>query len=672
MGLATLRPGQRVRLDGVYFDLAGLLPSRNWQLIEVDTGERDEKSADELWSAFLQQRLKFILKDQPSATNPKLLERLSGTALETQHTYDDEAVNSALRKWKFVQEFTKLKGILPIRDAREEAAKKIDWGEEAPPKLRAAQHWCAKVRDASDPVLALVSKQDHKGNPSERYPQTVVDIVDEIIKTQYLKRTPRITVCAAARAAARAVRGENRSRPRSKQLPVPGRRCVESRIKLIPERERIAARYGSDVAMMKMRTSLGGVEATRVLERGEIDHTTLAIVLLDDEDHMPWGRASSSLCLDACTHVPTGMYKGPEVPSIVSVAHCIDSSILPKTELLKQYPDVKGRWDCYGVHETYVIDNGLEEHARALRQAASELGGSTIEFCPRKAPWFKPLVERHFRRQDQDLLQLLPGCTGENISVRPQFDPMKDLLLTRSTFDKVYMIWLVDIYLHEPQNSLDHISPIEQWKRTITLEDQRVPTRRVLLQRLFLRKEEGRSLDHEGIQYDCLIYNSLDMGALRAEMGARLIVDIWVSDEDLGYIYVEVPGKDISIRVPCLNQHYASGLSRFQHKKCKEAQRVGIDEGLQLSLDDARERISILIDADFDELRHARRKRRARFVEGGTTYPPDASPPNATAVPQAPKPTTGAADSSLMRSADEAAPVLPHVSLSGGVNHETT
>jgi len=671
MGLASLRPGQRVRLDDVYFDLAGLLPSRNWQLIEVDTGERDEKSADELWSAFIQQRLKFVLKDQPLAMSPKLLEHLSGAALETQHAYDDEAINSALRKSKFVQEFNKLKGVLPIREACEEAAKKVDWGDDTAPQLRAAQRWCAKIHDASDPVLALITKHDRKGHYGERYPAKVIDITDEIIKSKYLKRTPRITMHAATEEAARAVRKENRQRLPSEQLPEPHRRFVESRIKLIPERERIAARYGSDVAMMKMRTSLGGVEATRVLERGEIDHTILAIVLLDD-DHMPWGRASSSLCLDACTHVPTGVYKGPEVPSIVSVAHCIDSSILPKTELLKQYPDVKGRWDCFGVHETYVVDNGLEEHAHALRHAASELGGSTIEFCPRKAPWFKPLVERHFRRQDQDLLQLLPGCTGENFSVRPQFDPKKDLLLTRSTFDKVYMIWLVDIYLCEPQNSLGHISPIEKWKRTITLEDQRVPTRRVLLQRLFLRKEAGRSLDHEGIQYDCLIYNSLDMGALRAEMGARLIVDIWVSDEDLGYVYVEVPGKDISIRVPCVNQHYASGLSRFQHKKCKEAQRIGIDKGLQLSLDDARERISILIDADFDELRHARRKKRARFAEGSTTYQPDAPPPNVTTAPQASKPTTGAADSALMRGADEAAPVLTHVSLSGGVDHETT
>lgn len=203
MGLATLHPGQRVRLDGVYFDLAGLLPSRNWLLIEVDTGERDEKSADELWSAFLQQRLKFVLKEQPSATNPKLLERLSGAALETQHAYDDEEIKSALRKWKFVQEFTKLKGILPVRDAHKEAAKKVDWGEGAPPKLRAAHYWCAKVRDAGDPVFALITKQDRKGNSSERYPQTVVDIADETIKTQYLKRIPRITVCAAARAVAR-------------------------------------------------------------------------------------------------------------------------------------------------------------------------------------------------------------------------------------------------------------------------------------------------------------------------------------------------------------------------------------------------------------------------------------------------------------------------------------
>lgn len=668
MGLAALRPGQRIRLDSVHFELVGLLPSGNWQLMEVDTGLRDEKPADDLWSAFLQQRLKFVIAGQPTEKNAKLLERLSDAATEMQHTYDNAAVKAALRKWKFVQEFNKLKGILQIRDTLEEAAKKVDWAEGHPPCLRDAQYWCAKVRGAGDPVFALITKHDRKGNHIERYPTKVIEIVDETIKTKYLKRTPRISMRSVTEEAARTVRKENRQRLASEKLPEPHRRFVESRIKLIPERDRLTARYGADIAMMKLRTSLGGIQTSRILERGEIDHTLLAIVLLDD-DFMPWGRASNSLCFDAHSRVPTGIYTGAEVPSIVSVGHCIDCSVLPKTELLKKYPEVKGRWDCYGVHETYVVDNGLEEHAYALRQAASELGGSTVEFCPRKAAWYKPHVERHFRNQDLDLLQVLPGCTGENIFARPAFNPKKDLLLTRHTFDKVFMIWLVDIYLREPQDALSHISPIETWKRSITLEDQRVPTCRVLLERLFLRKEVGRSLDHEGIQYDSLIYNSTDMGALRAEMGARLVVDIWVSDEDLGYIYVEVPGKDISIRVPCLDQQYAAGLTRFQHEKCKAARRVGRDEGLQLSLDDARERIATLIQADLSELQHARRKRRSRFTERSAAQVADAPLATNTMPPEAAD-GTSVADRALMRRDDQAPPVLPRISLHEDINDE--
>jgi len=332
-------------------------------------------------------------------------------------------------------------------------------------------------------------------------------------------------------------------------------------------------------------------------------------------------------------------------------------SVLPKSELLKKFPEVKFTWDCFGVHESYVVDNGLEEHATALRHAASELGGSTIEFCPRKAPWFKPHVERHFRRQDVDLLQALPGCTGENITARPAFNPKKDLLLRRSTFHLVYMLWLLGVYMRKPQAALGDISPAEAWKRSITLEDQFVPTRRTLLERLFLRKVSDRILDHEGIQYDCLTYNSGDMGALRTQLGAKLNVNIWVSDEDLGYIYVEVPQQDISIRVPCLDQSYASGLTRWQHEKCKNMRRVRRAEGLQLSLREVRDEIERLVLMDLSELRQARRKIRSRFTEHPPQIPAESNPEEEAQTPNI-------SDGALMRDEDWALPVLPQTIVS--------
>jgi len=661
MGLATFRPGCRIRLDGVMFELTGRLPSNKWQLMEIDTGLRDEQTDDDLWKAYLTNHLRFVQNDpNETATQKRLLERMSEAAETMSPSCSEWVAQAALSRWKFVQQVSALKGLLPIDDAIDEAWKAVKWPA-TKPCIRTAQYWCAKVAAASDPVTALVQKDSRKGNRTARYPAEVIEIADRIVQDKYLKKNPRISMTTAAKECARELRKENRCRPRSEQLPVPGRRMFESRVALIPKRERIAKRHGSDVALARFRTSLGGIKTTHVLERGEVDHTTLAIVLLD-EDFMPWGRASCSLCVDGHIPIPTGIYLGAEIPSIVSVSHCTERSLLPKTELLKRYPDVKGRWDCYGVHETYVYDNGLEEHASALRHALSELGGSTAEFCARKAPWYKPNVERYFRTQDLDLLQTLPGCTGENIFARPAFDPKKDVLVRRSTFEKVYMIWLVDIYLRESLVSLGNISLAEAWKRSIILEEQLVPTRRILLERLFLRKEPERTLDHEGIQFDCLIYNSTDMGALRAELGAKLKVDIWVSDEDLGYIFVEVPRQDISIRVPCLDQHYASGLTRWQHDKCKDMQRIGKDEGLQLTLDDARERIGELIDADLKECRHARRKTRTRFTERAKSAPSTGSAEPQNEIPET-RSFSSAADEALMRSEEQATIVLPCTSL---------
>jgi putative transposase len=665
MGLATFRAGARIKIDGVTFDITGRPAPNRWQLVEVDTGLRDEQSDEALWKAFLTNHLRFVLKEPTvSAAQQRMLSSLSEAAETTPPSCSEDAAKLALNRWKFTRQFTELKGVLPVAVALEETWSALKWPE-MKPGLRTVQYWCTKVHFASDPVAALVDKTTRKGNRSPRYPEAVIDIADRVIQEKYLRRNPRLTTAKASQECAKEVRKENQRRLPSDQLPVPGQRMFKSRVKLIPEREIITRRYGADAALAKFRTSLGGIETTRVLERGEIDHTPLSIVLLD-EDFMPWGRASASICVDAHIPVPTGVYFGAECPSIVSVSHCMASSVLPKTELLKRYPDVKGRWDCYGVHETYVIDNGLEEHASALRHATSELGASTVEFGARKAPWFKPHVERQFRTLDLDLLQTLPGCTGENFSVRPAFDPKKDMLLRRSTFEKIFMIWLVDIRLRERQPSLGDISLAEAWKRSITLDEQLVPTRRILLERLFLRRECGRSLDHEGIQYDCIIYNSTDMGALRAELGASLKVDIWVSDEDLGYIYVQVPNKDVSIRVPCLDQRYASGLTRWQHEKCKAMQRVSKDEGLQLTLDEARDRISELIEKDVKEHRHAQRKARSRATERPQRDPTSTPHPSATDEPSDPvSKTPSAADEALMRRDDAPHSTFMHTSMYG-------
>jgi putative transposase len=624
VGLATLRENQLIRWRDRLLKLIGRLPDRRWHMVDITTGFMDVQPDDVLWLAFERKELVFCCTgDEAEERGGKRLESLlSANAVAlSPGTDDEEERRKATLRWDYVRA---VRGLTPseIANAIEQLHQKFNWPAE-PPHLNSILNWRAKAANASDPIAALVERNDRKGRYGDRYPAEVMDIVRDVRDTKFLKANPRITVERAVEIVSDRIVLENDSRLESERLPIPRRRVMQRAIDEISEYDLISARYGSDVAMAMMRNSMGGVEVKHVLDRCQIDHTPLAIVLLDD-DFLPLGRPRMSIGVDARVRIPTGVYWGAEVPSTVSVARCIRNSVQPKLDFLSQYPNVKGRWDCFGTHKTYVGDNGLEEHAMAFRQACSEMGGSVLELCPRKKPWFKPHVERLFRTMDLDLLQTLPGATMENIVTRCNFNPKKDALLRKSTFDKLFPKWLVDIFMREPREVLGkQQSLIDAWRKEIGLADQMVPTKTVLLERLFLRRVEDRSLDHAGIEFDCLMYNSSDLGALRSELGPVLNVTIWVSDEDLGYIQVCVPNTDFWIRVPCLDLKYAEGMTRWQHKVCKKMRRELVGEGREVSLAAAREEIYKEVENEAKELRHALRMRRARMKEKD----PERNPP---------------------------------------------
>jgi putative transposase len=163
---------------------------------------------------------------------------------------------------------------------------------------------------------------------------------------------------------------------------------------------------------------------------------------------------------------------------------------------------------------------------------------------------------------------------------------------------------------------------------------QYVPDSTTILESLFLRQVDGRTLDHEGIEFDCLIYNSLDMRIIRSKFGCKLKVNIRVNDEDLSYIYVQVPDHDIWVKVPCLDLEYSTDLTRWQHKKCKKMQDICADDGVELSLAEARQQLLDDIDAEKTAVTQGRKKARARLRER-----PKKSAPAATDESRQPEPS---------------------------------
>ncbi len=633
MGLGALREKQLVKWNGRIIRMDGRMPDGQWHCTELGTGLMDKQSESAFWLAFEMGELQFLsdgdVSDCREADN--LLDKLStaaslGTKVEADGDTDGDEASHRL---VYVQA---LKGVTgsDVKIAIDKAWKRLGWPV-VRPGVSTVMGWRSRASGKSDPVAALRDRDDRKGRHGPRYHGDVLVVMREVRDLKYLRKTPRISLKKAVQIAGDKIKLINKTRPESQRLPIPKRRAFVSVVKEVDAAEVLARRYGADVAMRMMRTSLGGVRTSRPLERVEIDHTVLAIILLD-EDFTPLGRAFVTAAKDAHTRAVPGFYWGWENPSVVSLARCLRLAMSPKGGFLSAYPSVKSDWPCWGVAETWVIDNGMEEHASAIRQAASECGVQKVEFCARAAPWQKPNIERYFRQQDQALLQNLPGATMENISAKTDFDPRKDMLVRRSTFGRLIVKWLVDVYMRERQAILKNKSPYDMCKASEGTFTPFMPTKTTLLERLFLRQLDDRLLDHAGVEYDCLVYNSLDMKVVREKLGARLKLSIRVSDEDVGFIYVGVPGYDVWVKVPCLDQDYACGLTRWQHTKCKKMQKACIDEGLELSLAEARNMIEEEIEDEAGAVKQGRKKARARMMEkdsSKTCDDNDAAPPNA-------------------------------------------
>lgn len=624
MGLGTLREKQLVQTAGYTFRLDCLLSNGQWCMTELSTGLVEQKSSSDLWAAYETGELKFVssASNETEGRRAELMQGLSSAAYvgPSGHVEVDAAGSIGAMRAQYV---------LAIRAKPKDQAvaaillqwNRLKWPVE-PPGYSTVMRW-KKVADGHpEPTLALRDKTSLRGRRGPRCCEALLGVLREVRDDFYLCRNPRISIAAATTKAADRVRLLNKSKPKSEQLRIPGRKAMLSVIREVDAEEVLAARFGADKALAMMRVSLGGVKTTRPLERIEIDHTVLSIILLDD-DFEPIGRAFITAAKDAFTRAVVGFYWGAENPSVVSLARCIKHSVLPKEGFLAKYSDVKNDWPCFGAAESWVIDNGLEEHANAVHQAASEGGVQRVEFSARLSPWQKPNIERYFRTQDQLLIHGLPGTTMENIAKRGDFDAKKDLLIRWSTFDKVIVKWIVDVYMQSPQRVLRNRSPYQVWNESKSGFTQFVPDRTTILECMFLRQVDGRTLDHEGIEFDCLIYNSLDMRFLRSKFGPRLKISIRVNDDDLSNIYVQVPGMDIWVRVPCLDLEYAGELTRWQHRKCKKMRSLCAEEGVALSLAEARTQIENDIATEKTAVKQGRRKAQARMKErarGGRSY----------------------------------------------------
>lgn len=610
MGVAKLVVGQQLHLDDEPHVIARILDEDRYELEQRATARRSELSQDAILDLFVQGRIVFSGPSDDIARSRAVQKTINSTLLTT-CTESQRAL--AILRMHFVK---KLEGIATTRNKIEPVIESIWLGLNAEdrvhmpecPHASTVSKWIKKWQDSSFSIAALINQDCRKGNRTNRRNEMVTEIVDDAVKNIYLT-LERPSIQDVLTHINDLIVLRNQGLIRSEQIDRVGISFVRTRIDLIPAYDRFAARYGKRVADVKFRTTGLGAAADLPLARASMDHHRLDLFVVDEKTLLPLGRPWLTVILDECTRMVLGYSISFDEPSALTVMRALRHALLPKIRT----EGTNVSWPAWGIMDVLVVDNGVEFHGIALSYAAAQFG-ITIQTCPRRKPWYKGRIERFFRTVHTQLVALVPGRTFSGIVERSEYDSLKHAVITLRTLKEITEKWIVDVY-HQTAHSALQETPHQRWTRMASTASRCIPSCSEWTDAAF-GKPDVRMLGHQGIEFDSLFYNSDRLGALRHLHGDRLSVDIITNDEDVGYLYVIDPQDGEPIKVPAVDLSYADGMTRWQHRKCKEFRRhLAESSENAVSLAQARAQIAALIARDMNMNPKKSRRAVGRFLD---------------------------------------------------------
>lgn len=436
-------------------------------------------------------------------------------------------------------------------------------GDAKPPHWTTIYRWVTRLRKASGDIRALIPAIDRRGNRTRRLDGEVIRLIGEGIDRRFLKRE-RPPARAAHDYVVRMIDDLNQVNPPERKLRLPSLRSIYRAITHLDDYEVTLRRFGKRIADLKYHVVREAPKPTRPLERVEIDHTKLDLMVLDDSLGTVAGRPWLTMAVDVYTRMPIGFHISYAEPNFESVMSCLKHAIKPKTYVAERYPDLKHGWDCYGVPETVVVDNGREFHSKDFELACLQLG-IQVQHTPRKSPWMKGTVERFFGQLNQGLIHSQPGTTFSNIAARADYDPQKNGIITFSLLMELFHQWIVDVYARSEHRGIADL-PGELWRAAVKEYPVRLPSKASDLDVILWRTITDKAVQHYGIVVDQLVYNSERLGDLRRIHGGKLRTMVKTDADDMGEILVLDPDAGSFFRVPAVSQDYARGLTHWQHR----------------------------------------------------------------------------------------------------------
>lgn len=471
------------------------------------------------------------------------------------------------------------------RDLIKSAAEVID--DKNPPCPSSVHAWWKKYR-VTKSVISLIPRSV---TGFERAKNPHYSIFEEILDTIYLNPQQR-PIADVVKAVQHKITELNLERPQESQIPMLGKTTIYRWASDLRQDIVDGARLGANAARMKYRISMGGLKVSYVLERVEIDHSPIDLIVYDKNTKLSPGRAWLTLALDKYSRMVVGFYISFGTPSANSVLQCLKCAIMPKDEWLARFPDIHGTWPAFGIPELIATDNGMDLHSDAFKSACMELG-IQILYCPAATPQMKGSVERFFRTISQDLIHKLPGTVFSNVDQRGDYPSEEVSAIDLETLTHLIIKWIVEVYnvsFHRGINS----SPLRKWLESAEKCRIELPVYPKQLD-VIIGSPAKRTVFHYGIELDGLHYNSRHLQEIRRISGENLQVQLKYYEESVASIQVFDPYKKEYLEVEAVDQDYAKDLHRGIHRLARaQARKTYGDNYSQVQLSEARKSIEAI------------------------------------------------------------------------------
>ncbi|MDM0046800.1 Mu transposase C-terminal domain-containing protein [Variovorax dokdonensis] len=431
------------------------------------------------------------------------------------------------------------------------------------PQPRTVRRWIALSRGHD----SMMSPQWHRcGNSGQGAPAELTRAMEEIVSSTYFD-DDRLTVTKAweyVKAQYRDICAQQGIAPQSRSIKV-----FQKFLRDHSWTDAMFARLPKRIARSITRTAVSVHWADYLWELVQVDATSLDILVRDEAD-VEIGRPTLYAAIDTATGYILGLYLTILKPSALPFVEMLRFMYFKKPEGFDEKFGIRNRLEVFGKPNQLLVDNGSEFIGAEAIEVVRVLHGDTAR-CKPFTPQEKPHIERFFGVL-KDYVRTLPGSTKSAVQRhKPRTPPQSEQLLTiedlrgriyRFVYDD-YCLRINDMRSHRHQKPVSPRSLLKQ-QREDHLQPDPISVQEFDLALHF--KKDSRALQHYGIDFDRLEYNSEELAALFGRFG-RIDVTILYSELDVARIYVIDPDDETVVVTAFCKEYEGQSIDRRSAKE---------------------------------------------------------------------------------------------------------